>query len=186
MRVVIAVIAIVAAAAVAWLVLEARALRSPPPAPATTPPPIAATPPPSPPPPPPPAPTVAAPSRPATRGHALALPSAPVVAPAEPAQPPPPSGAVSPAELAAARARVEAVLAAVTRVCPLPRDADRSQHLVVRVTTSRDRVQTLEHRDGALPAAVAACIDKRLSAARWPAIPAPVTLELDVRAADLQ
>lgn len=186
MRLVIAGIGILAVAAIAWLVVEARALRAP--APLDEPPPVAARPPP-------PAAAPPLPSSPPSPPKALARPPRPprtltrvpepAGSPPEPAQPPPPSGPVSPAEVAAARARVEALLAAVTRICPLPRGADRSQHLVLRVTTSRDRVQSLEHGAGALPDAVVSCIDKRLHAARWPATPAPLTLELDVRAADL-
>ena len=190
MRVVVAVIAAVAVAAVAWLVVEVRALRSPAPPPiaTTSAPPVVAGPPapPTAPPPTPPTARAAAPHPRAPRpAHALSPSGAPVVPPAEPAQPPPPSGEPSAAELAAGRARVQALLAAVTRVCPLGRDGDRAQHLVVRVTTTRDRVQSLEHRDGSLPSATAACVDKRLYAARWPAIAAGVTLDVDVRAADL-
>lgn len=187
MRLVIAGIGILAVAAIAWLVVEARALRAP--APVDEPPPVAARPPPPvaappPPPPPPPSPPKAA-ARPPRPSRTLSHWPEPAGLPPEPAQPPPPAGPVSPDQLAAARARVEALLGAVTRICPLPRGADRSQHLVVRVTTSRDRVQSLEHGAGALPDAVVSCIDKRLHAARWPATPAPLTLELDVRAADL-
>ena len=181
MRTVLVIVAIGAVAAIGWLVFEVRALRSPPPSPPLAAAPAPQAPPPAPPPSPAPSP---APLRPAA-SHARAK-----LQLDESATPEPPSLAAqapdtSPAAVALARVRVESVLAAVTRVCTLPRDADRRQHLVVRVTAGGDRVQSLEHVDGALPDEVTACIDKRLRAARWPPVATPLTFDLPVRAGDL-
>jgi type IV secretory pathway VirB10-like protein len=162
MRAVLVVVSIGAVAAIAWLLFEARALRTPAPSPPIT----VAPPPPAPSPPPPPA------------------------APPPPPPATPPSLAAempdtSPGAAAIARVRVESVLSAVTRLCPLPHDADRREHLVVRITAGGDRVQSLEHVDGELPADITECIDKHLRLARWPPLAAPVTFDLPVRAGDL-
>jgi hypothetical protein len=180
-RAVIVMLGLVAALAVGWLVVEARALHAPPPPPVTTTPP-APTPPPA----------TTTPAQPPTappaarKLYARVPPTGePAKPPAEPAQPPSAPEPASPDARAAALARVQALLGAVTRVCRLPRDGDRGAHLVFHVATTRDRVQSIEHGDGALPDGVVGCIDRRLQAARWPAAPGPLTLDVDVRAADL-
>ena len=157
MRAVLVVVCIGAVAAIAWLLFEARGLRS-----ATASPPIAVAPLP------------------------VRSPPAPPARAAPPTPPSPAPAAATAPNVATARARVESVLSAVARVCPLPRDADRNQRLVVRITASGDRVQSLEHVGGALPAAVTACIDRHLRAARWPPVATPLTFDLAVRAGELK
>ena len=170
MRVVLAVIAITAVAALVWWRYEAAALRRrpaavAPPAPSGSPAtPMAPRP----------------PDRPEPSRPAPAPPASPIALPTavRPTQAPP--------EIAQALDRVEAELLRAARPCGsrLP-DADPAQHLRLRVVTTGDRVQTLDARDGVLPPEVAACLDERLRAARWPTA-APLTLELDLSARDLR
>jgi hypothetical protein len=165
----VAVIAITAVVVGGWLLFQTRAPRSTVAASTTTPS----------------APSTAPRAR-AAAGPASTVEHAASAAPAEIVMPPPPPGAQPSADTAAALDRIEGLLLEGVRGCELPRGADRSGQLAVRVTVSGDRVQSIEHREGALPEPVVACVDERMRAARWPAVAAPLTLELDVRAADLR
>ncbi|MGZ3429050.1 MAG: hypothetical protein ACXVCV_20500 [Polyangia bacterium] len=168
MRVVLVVIAITAVAAVVWWRHEAAAVR----APAAAAPAIAPA-----------APVVsAAPPSPAHVAPPLvAAPRQPVLPP-EPTLPP---STLAPPETAEALDRIKGVLLAAARDCRAPAGADPKLALRIRVATSGDHVQSLAHQEGALPPAVADCVDDRLRAARLPD-GAPLTLELDIRVGDLR